>query len=143
MDMSANLSNLSNKQHAPVRRQQDNKVKPDADKGGRGSLSDGDIAEISHATTQAQAISDKAKPHDKDAQAKQERYEQKLIQKYDNAHNKIAESFSGFMAEIEGIGLTFEQRQAAQKAARDTAKKNVSAGMSRWAKAKVEHEIFA
>ena len=150
---STDLSSLASKQYAPQKllsRGEEQKV---ADKAftDRGMLSDSDLAAVSSPTAEYFAALDEVKKKRKvlDSSIKdlEERLEKALIEKFDNAHNMLAEAFSGFKAGICQSVLVMKGADPAkiaaiQKKAYDTAKKNVRLGFERLATAYAEFEIY-
>lgn len=149
--LTTGLSASLNKQYAVTNRQLSKTKVEGKSEDSRGTLSDGDLSELSNPTAEyfaaVENISKRKKVHDSSIKDLEERLEKMLVEKYDNAHNMLAEAFSDFKAGICQTVMNLKGADPAKIAeirrrAYETAKKNVRLGFERLAMAQAEFEVY-
>jgi len=153
------LANNATKQYAITRQVQSNKDKADeavVSRNEKGMLSDEQVVDMANPTIDdyvtALATQDEVQKAKKKylptVESLKERLEKSLEDRYDNAHNMLAEAFYNFRAGTCGsvlglLGAEPSELEAIKKKAYEQAKHKVQAGYERLATAYAEYEIYA
>jgi len=154
------LNTAANKQYAISRQIQTNqkKVAEEESFSGRerGQVSNEQIVDMANpsadkyiaALVTADEIARNKKKYEPTIDSLKERMEKSLEDRYDNAHNMLAEAFYGFKintcSSLLGLlGADPAELEAIRKKAYEQAKEKVKAGFGRLATAYAEYEIYA
>ena len=157
---STGFTNIANKQYALARQVQSNKqnkVQEEETSGNqKGTVSNEGIADITNPTIIAdvkaleiqEEVSSNRKRYQPTIDSLKERMERSLEDRYDNAHNMLAEAFYGFKVStcsslLGLLGANPAELEEIQKKAYEQAKLKVNAGYERLATAYAEYEIYA
>jgi len=156
----AGLTNLANKQYAITKQVRPQNQMPVDDEGfsGRemGRISNQQIVDMANPAMDkyiaALAAQDEAtktkKKYQPTLESLKERLEKSMEDRYDNAHNMLAEAFYGFKVStcsslLGLLGADPAELEAIRKKTYEQAKEKVQAGFERLATAFVEYEIYA
>jgi hypothetical protein len=160
-DLSANvgLANNATKQYAVARQVQSNSKKIDdesalpKEKGGVYGekivdMANPNIDEYVTALATQDEVSKAKKKYQPTLESLKERLEGALEDRYDNAHNMLAEAFYGFKVNtcnslLGMLGADIAELESIKKKAYEQAKGKVQAGYERLATAYAEYEIYA
>ncbi len=154
----AGLSNLANKQYAVTRQTQPQKRVEDEGYSGteKGKVSNQQVVDMASpnvdqyiaAMAEQDEVSKAKKKYQPTIESLKERLEKSLEDRYDNAHNMLAEAFHGFKVNTTNallgmMGADPAELEAIRKKAYEQAKDKVQAGYERLAMAYAEYEIYA
>jgi len=160
-DLSANvgMANTAAKQYAVAKQVQPNNKKVDdestfsKEKGNVYGekivdMASPNIDEYVTALATQNEVSKAKKKYQPTLESLKERLERSLEDRYDNAHNMLAEAFYGFQVStcnsvLGLLGADASELEAIQKKAYEQAKDKVQAGYERLATAYAEYEIYA
>lgn len=154
------MTNVASKQYAVVKQVQSGKSQKAEDEGltsrDKGTVSNQQIADmaspnidqyVSALATQDDVQKTKKK-YQPTIESLKEKLEKSLEDRYDNAHNMLAEAFYGFQVGTASsllglLGADAGELEAIRKRAYEQAKEKVQTGFERLASAYAEYEIYA
>jgi len=160
-DFSTNvgLANTATKQYAITRQVQSNRERVDDEgtaRNEKGAVSSEQVVDMASPTIDAyitalatqDEVQKAKKKYQPTVESLKERLERSLEDRYDNAHNMLAEAFYGFKvgtcSSLLGLlGADPAELEAIRKKAYEQAKDKLQAGYQRLATAYAEYEIYA